>query len=125
MTALVKLNYRSPKVRTWVLNPDSPDYEFEYWMAGRLEPNALGNWEVPGWFEVNFCRVNIDGKFFDHKACGLKRNEVLNFMCCETCQKPKIYQWPLFIFECDGCEKLFMIKRWPIHYQLCQSCGGG
>lgn len=131
MTALVKLNTFNTSLSSWSSYPDDPDNPFKFWMAQKLLPDKVGLWTVPGWYQPEFCNIQLPGGekstgaiFLDHSPCGMKFSESWNFMVCEYCHKPRVYQWPLFIFECDECEFIFMVKRWPIHYHLCSSCGG-
>lgn len=89
---------------------ETPDIEWKYWL--KSQPNR----DCPMFFLSYFCNEHSGG-YWDY-------SEQYNYRCCNTCGKLPLSCWPLFVFECDGCEEPFVIKRYPVRYQLCNSCGG-
>lgn len=89
---------------------ETPEIEWKYWL--KRQP-----WrDCPFVYLSYFCNQHNTGYW--------KHNSAKNFRTCVTCGKLPLDCWALFIFECDECEQPFMIKRYPVHYQLCEDCGG-
>ena len=101
-------NY-TPEWREWK-RLETPEIEWNYWLKS------------PPWRDIPFVYLSY---FCDSHSSGYwKHSDKYNFRVCNTCDKLPLNCWPLFIFECDECEEQFLIKRYPIHYQLCSDCGG-
>jgi hypothetical protein len=86
------------------------DRNFTYWLKEKVI------YDVPDKFFWRFCS--------DSKHKGACKSNSLNFWVCADCMLPRTCIWPLLIVECDECEELFFIKRYPIRYHLCSDCGG-
>lgn len=117
MTALAPLQfwYATDLVKSYTkewkeyLLQEDPELEWKYWL--KSQPDG----DCPFFFRSYFCDI--------HKGYW-KHSKKWNFRSCNICGKLPLDCWPLFIFECDECENQFIIKRYPIHYQLCGDCGG-
>lgn len=45
-----------------------------------------------------------------------------SFWVCVNCGLPKVFCWPIHIFECDNCEDLYWVKKNPDLMYLCEVC---
>ena len=90
---------------------ETPEIEWKYWL--KSQP----------WRDCPFVYLSYFCDTSNHS--GFWRNDPgRNFRVCNDCGRLPLNCWPLFVFECDECDDIFLIKRYPIHYQLCEDCGG-
>lgn len=89
---------------------ETPEIEWKFW----LKSEPYRSLPVLGW-----------GLFCDKHTAGYwKFDSEKNFRTCNECGLLPLSVWPMFVFECDTCEEIFVADRYPIHYELCKDCGG-
>jgi hypothetical protein len=117
MAAFASLRYWMESASTYTpewrefLKKESPGIEWAYWLKD--DPVK----DMPFLYRSYFC--------FSLSHTGyLRHSEELNHWgACPVCKKMTPKLWPLFIFQCDECDDIF-IHKYPVKYHLCSDCGG-